>query len=579
MNIKVLISERIIEAMILSGISKADCNPQVRQTSKLQFGNYQVNGIIFLAKKLKKSPISLSKEIIQNLDITDIASKVEIAGIGFINIFIDIRWMEKQAKNMLILPNLGCTPIKPQTIILDYSSPNIAKEMHVGHLRSTIIGDAMAHTFEFIGHNVIRANHIGDWGTQFGMLIAFIEGKKNISHIDMNLSIKDLEECYRQAKYMYETDPSFADITRKYVLKLQKGDQKCLMIWKKIVNLSINQNQKIYDRLNVTLTHKDIMGESLYKNMLPEIVDDLISKGLAVKSQGATVVFLNEFKNKTGKSMGVIIQKKDGGYLYSTIDIACAKYRYEKLKANRIIYYTDSRQNQHLLQVWSIVRKARYVPNSVVFEHHAFGMILDKNNNPFKTRSGDTIKLSELLDESFRRAYKLVKNKNPNINQDKAKNLAETIGISAIKYSELSKNRTTDYIFNWDQMLAFEGNTAPYMQYAYTRLISIFHKSGIDMHLLDAKIIITNYQEEILVMCLLQFEEAITQVANNGTPHIICNYLYQLTSKFSNFYENCSVLNAENISIKNSRLQLCYLTSRVLSQGFNILGIKVLKNM
>ncbi|PPI86750.1 arginine--tRNA ligase [Candidatus Pantoea edessiphila] len=579
MNIKLLISKRIITAMILSGIKEIDCKPQVRQTTKSKFGHYQANGIICLAKKLGKSSIDLAEKIIYHLDLKGIASKVEVAGIGFINIFLDIQWMQKQAKNMLILPKLGITKIKPQTIVLDYSSPNIAKEMHVGHLRSTLIGDAMAHTLEFLGHKVIRANHIGDWGTQFGMLIAFLKRKYNENCATIEILLKDLEECYRKAKYNYETDPVFADLARSYILKLQQGDKNCLALWKKIVDVSLRQYQKIYDRLNVTLTYKDIMGESTYNHMLPEIVDDLKAKGLAIQSQGAIVVILDELKNKEGQPMGVIIQKKDGGYLYSTIDIACAKYRYETLKADRIIYYTDSRQQQHLLQVWNIVRKAGYVPDSVVFEHHIFGMILDKNNNPFKTRSGDTIKLSKLLDEAFRRAYILVKSKNPNIDSNEINYLAESIGISAVKYSELSKNRTTDYVFNWDQMLTFEGNTAPYMQYAYTRLMSIFNKSEININILDADIIITNNQEETLVMYLLQFEEILAQVADNGTPHIMCNYLYQLTSKFSNFYEKCPILVFKDQSIRSSRLQLSVLTSKVLRQGLNILGITVLNIM
>ncbi|PPI88860.1 arginine--tRNA ligase [Candidatus Pantoea edessiphila] len=578
MNVKLLISKKIIEAMILVGIPEADCKPQVRQATKIEFGNYQVNGVMFLAKKLGKSPRCLAEDIINYLDLKDIANKIEIGGIGFINIFLDNNWMAKKAKDMLIMPKLGITPIKPQTIVLDYSSPNIAKEMHVGHLRSTIIGDAMAHVFEFLGHNVIRANHIGDWGMQFGMLIAFIKKEQNKNYIDINL-LKDLEDCYRKAKHNYENDPIFANLARNYVLELQRGKKNCLNIWKKIVNISMKQNQEIYNRLNVTLTNKDIMGESLYNPMLSEVVSDLKKKGLAVKSQGATVVFLNEFKNKEGKPMGVIIQKKDGGYLYSTIDIACIKYRYEKLKADRIIYYTDSRQHQHLLQVWNIVRKAGYIPNYVILEHHSFGMILDNNNNPFKTRSGDTIKLSSLLDEAFLRAYKLVKKKNKKIDDNKAKHLAEAIGMSAIKYSELSKNRVTDYIFNWDQMLTFEGNTAPYMQYAYTRLTSILDKSKHYKNFLNKDIIISNTNEERLVLCLLQFEEVIVKVAKSGTPHVMCNYIYDLTSKFSSFYEKCPILNIGDTSIKYSRLQLSLLTFKILTEVLNILGIKIVKYM
>lgn len=321
--------------------------------------------------------------------------------------------------------------------MVDYSAPNVAKEMHVGHLRSTIIGDAAVRTLEFLGHKVIRANHVGDWGTQFGMLIAWLEKQQQENAGEMELA--DLEGFYRDAKKHYDEDEEFAERARNYVVKLQSGDEYFREMWRKLVDITMTQNQITYDRLNVTLTRDDVMGESLYNPMLPGIVADLKAKGLAVESEGATVVFLDEFKNKEGEPMGVIIQKKDGGYLYTTTDIACAKYRYETLHADRVLYYIDSRQHQHLMQAWAIVRKAGYVPESVPLEHHMFGMMLGKDGKPFKTRAGGTVKLADLLDEATERARRLVAEKNPDMPADELEKLANAVGIGAVKYADLSK--------------------------------------------------------------------------------------------------------------------------------------------
>ncbi|HAK35231.1 MAG TPA: arginine--tRNA ligase, partial [Pantoea sp.] len=374
-------------------------------------------------------------------------------------------------------------------------------------------------------------------------------------------------------------DEAFAERARAYVVKLQGGDEYCRTMWKKLVDITMGQNQLIYDRLNVTLTRKDVMGESLYNDMLPGIVDDLRAKGLAVTSEGATVVFLDEFKNKEGEPMGVIIQKKDGGYLYTTTDIACAKYRYETLKADRVLYYIDSRQHQHLQQAWTIVRKAGYVPESVPLEHHAFGMMLGKDGRPFKTRSGGTIKLADLLEEAHDRALALVREKNPEMSEAELQQLAEVVGIGAVKYADLSKSRTTDYIFDWDNMLAFEGNTAPYMQYAYTRVLSVFRKAGVDVDSIDAPLAITEDREAQLATRLLQFEETISQVARDGTPHVMCAYLYDLAGLFSGFYEHCPILSAEDEATRQSRLQLAALTAKTLKQGLDTLGIKTVERM
>ncbi|MGX5108823.1 arginine--tRNA ligase [Enterobacter cloacae] len=577
MNIQALLSEKVSQALIAAG-APADCEPQVRQSAKVQFGDYQANGVMAVAKKLGMPPRQLAEQVLTHLDLTGIASKTEIAGPGFINIFLEPAFLASHVDAALKSDRLGVSQPKAQTVVIDYSAPNVAKEMHVGHLRSTIIGDAAVRTLEFLGHKVIRANHVGDWGTQFGMLIAYLEKQQQENAGEMALA--DLEGFYREAKKHYDEDEAFAERARSYVVKLQGGDQYFLEMWRKLVDITMSQNQLTYNRLNVTLTRDDVMGESLYNPMLPGIVADLKAKNLAVESEGATVVFLDEYKNKEGEPMGVIIQKKDGGYLYTTTDIACAKYRYETLHADRVLYYIDSRQHQHLMQAWTIVRKAGYVPDCVPLEHHMFGMMLGKDGKPFKTRAGGTVKLSDLLDEALERARRLVAEKNPDMPADELEKLANAVGIGAVKYADLSKNRTTDYIFDWDNMLAFEGNTAPYMQYAYTRVLSVFRKANIDESVLaNAAVTITEDREAQLAARLLQFEETLTVVARDGTPHVMCAYLYDLAGLFSGFYEHCPILSAENESVRNSRLKLAQLTAKTLKLGLDTLGIETVERM
>ncbi|SLJ95414.1 arginyl-tRNA synthetase [Enterobacter sp. NFR05] len=577
MNIQALLSEKVGQALIAAG-ADADCEPQVRQSAKVQFGDYQANGVMAIAKKLGMAPRQLAEKVLTHLDLSGIASKVEIAGPGFINIFLAPEFLADQVSLALQSDRLGITKPQAQTIVVDYSAPNVAKEMHVGHLRSTIIGDASVRTLEFLGHNVIRANHVGDWGTQFGMLIAWLELQQQQNAGEMALA--DLEGFYREAKKHYDEDEAFAERARSYVVKLQGGDEYFLQMWRKLVDITMTQNQMTYDRLNVTLTRKDVMGESLYNSMLPGIVADLKAKGLAVESEGATVVFLDEFKNKEGEPMGVIIQKKDGGYLYTTTDIACAKYRYETLHADRVLYYIDSRQHQHLMQAWTIVRKAGYIPESVSLEHHMFGMMLGKDGKPFKTRAGGTVKLADLLDEALERARRLVAEKNPDMPANELEKLANAVGIGAVKYADLSKSRTTDYVFDWDNMLAFEGNTAPYMQYAYTRVLSVFRKADIDESaLLAAKVVISEDREAQLAARLMQFEETLNVVAREGTPHVMCAYLYDLAGLFSGFYEHCPILSAGNEEVRNSRLKLALLTAKTLKLGLDTLGIETIERM
>lgn len=577
MNIQSILSEKIKQAMIAAG-ADAQCEALVRQSGKVQFGDYQANGIMPAAKKLGLNPREFAQSVLDKAELQDIAEKTEIAGPGFINIFLKDTWLADNISRAVQDPKLGVHNPEKQTVVVDYSSPNVAKEMHVGHLRSTIIGDAVVRTLEFLGNNVIRANHVGDWGTQFGMLIAYLEKMENEHASEMELS--DLEAFYRAAKKHYDEDPVFAEKARNYVVKLQSGDEYCRTMWQKLVKITMQQNQHNYDRLNVTLTDKDVMGESLYNPMLPGIVEDLKKQGLAVEDDGALVVYLDEFKNKDGDPMGVIVQKKDGGFLYTTTDIAAAKYRYETLKANRALVFSDTRQSQHMQQAWLITRKAGYVPDSFQLEHKNFGMMLGKDGKPFKTRSGDTVKLADLLDEAIERAGVLISQKSTALSEQEKADVIEAVGIGSVKYADLSKNRTTDYVFDWDNMLSFEGNTAPYMQYAYTRIRSIFNRSQIALSEVEqATLSITDEKERALAIKLLQFEEAVQVVGKEGTPHVLCAYLYELAGVFSSFYEHCPILNNDDQQVKLSRLKLALLTERTLKQGLNLLGIKTVEKM
>ncbi|MCG6218629.1 arginine--tRNA ligase [Vibrio furnissii] len=577
MNIQALINDKVSQALEAAG-APAGSPAAVRQSAKPQFGDYQANGVMGVAKQLGTNPREFAQKVIDVLDLDGIASKTEIAGPGFINIFLSEEFLAKQVDAALADERLGVAKEAQQTIVADYSAPNVAKEMHVGHLRSTIIGDAVVRTLEFLGHKVIRANHIGDWGTQFGMLIANLERVQQESG-EVSMELSDLEAFYRESKKLYDEDAEFAERARNYVVKLQGGDAFCLDMWKKLVDVTMIQNQRNYDRLNVSLTRDDVMGESMYNDMLPGIVADLKEKGLAQEDDGAQVVFLEEFKNKDGEPMGVIIQKRDGGFLYTTTDIACAKYRYETLGADRVLYFIDSRQHQHLMQAWTIVRKAGYVPEEVTLEHHAFGMMLGKDGRPFKTRAGGTVRLADLLDEAEERAKALIESKNPDLGADEKADIATTVAMAAVKYADLSKHRTTDYVFDWDNMLAFEGNTAPYMQYAYTRVASIFAKAGVSPDNLTGDIKITEEKEKALIAKLLQFEEAVQSVSREGQPHILCSYLFELAGQFSSFYEACPILIAEDESVKQSRLKLAALTAKTIKQGLSLLGIKTLERM
>lgn len=574
MRIKELLNQRFSAAMQAAGIPN-ECSPALALSGKPQFGDYQANGAMGAAKRLKTNPRDLATKILDNLDLDGIADKLEIAGPGFINIYLSSKFLASAVADNA--PKSGNH--NPQTIVVDYSSPNLAKEMHVGHLRSTIIGDAVARVLEYQGHKVVRQNHMGDWGTQFGMLIAELELQLSEGE-QAELALNDLEVFYQQSKKHFDEDPEFADTARAYVVKLQSGDQHCRTLWQKFIQVSVAHNLDIYQQLNVGLSREHIMPESAYNDDLQNVLDDLTAKGLAVESDGAKVVFLEELADKNGDPSVMIVQKSGGGFLYATSDLAAMRYRVNKLGADRILFYIDARQSLHMKQVFTAARKAGYAPETVGLEHHPFGTMMGKDGRPFKTRSGGTVKLADLLVEAVERAERLLRDKNTDLSDDDIKIIARKVGIGAIKYADLSKTRTNDYIFDWDAMMSFEGNTAPYLQYAYTRIRSIFRKANIAPQSFNAEINIIEPQEKALAMKLLQFEEIIDQVASEGYPHILCNYVYELASAFMSFYEHCPILkDGVDEQSQQSRLQLSKQTSETIAKGLDLLGIEVMEKM
>jgi arginyl-tRNA synthetase len=596
MNIKEILSTKVSQAMVAAGLPEGT-NPALSLSNRPNFGDYQANGVMGAAKKLKTNPRELATKVVAELDLDGIASKVELAGPGFINIHLDENWLAAQLNIVAQDDFIGVSQRsatsnentddnstdKQQTVVVDYSAPNLAKEMHVGHLRSTIIGDAVVRALEFRGDKVIRQNHMGDWGTQFGMLIAHLSDKLASDEV-AETALADLENFYREAKVRFDNEEGFADRARADVVKLQSGDADCAKLWQQFIDISITHSEEIYDKLNVSLKRSDIMGESAYNGDLSSIVDELMANNIAEESQGAKVVFINEMANKDGEAPVFIVQKSGGGFLYATTDLSACRYRSEKLAADRIIIFTDARQALHFKQVEIVARKADLLPEHVGYQHCPFGMMMGDDGKPFKTRTGGTIKLAELLDEAVVRAAALIKEKNPEITDTDLAEISKKVGIGAVKFADLSKNRTSDYIFNWKTMLSFEGATAPYLQYAYSRIQSIFTKAESKVEITSAKnnaaINIVEPQEKALALKLLQLEDVVDAVISECTPNLLCNYLYELASLYMSFYEACPILK-EGISddVKASRLALCQVISSTLKQGLDILGIEVMDRM
>ncbi|MCF8977684.1 arginine--tRNA ligase [Pseudomonas viridiflava] len=569
--------QQALTRLVTEGVLPEGLTPaiQVENARDKTHGDFASNIAMMLAKPAGMKPRDLAEKLIAALPADEQVSKVEIAGPGFLNFFQNTQALAARLDAALADPQLSVRKAVPaQRVVVDLSAPNLAKEMHVGHLRSTIIGDGVANVLAFLGDTVIRQNHVGDWGTQFGMLLAYLQEKPATSD-----ELSDLENFYRAAKQRFDESEEFAERARGLVVKLQGGDAECLALWKRFNEISLSHCQKTYERLNVNLTPADVMGESAYNDDLANVVSNLKAAGLLVESNGALCVFLEEFRTAEDTPLPVIVQKAGGGYLYATTDLAAIRYRSKVLKADRALYFVDQRQALHFQQVFEVARRAGFVHEGMQLEHMGFGTMNGADGRPFKTRDGGTVKLIDLLDEAEERAYTLVKEKNPEVAEAELRSIAKAVGISAVKYADLSKHRTSDYSFNFDQMLSFEGNTAPYLLYAYTRVSGVFRKLGTPFDASKGKIVLEATQEQELAARLAQFTETLNNVAEKGTPHVLCAYLYDLAGLFSSFYENCPILGAENPDQQQSRLRLAALTGRTLKQGLDLLGLETLERM
>jgi arginyl-tRNA synthetase len=580
----------------------------VRPCPDPKFGDYQSNVLMSLAKARKMNPRRLASDVVAKLDVGALCEKVEIAGAGFLNfrlkntVLTDMLQSAARGEHLFFEKTAS-----PQTTVIDFSSPNVAKPMHVGHIRSTILGDCLARTLRLLGHRVITDNHIGDWGTQFGKLL--VGWKKHLDPAALKTDpIAEMERLYKLVNAAGEADEKILEAARQELVKLQGGDAKTLRIWREMIALSQKQFDMTYGRLGVKFDHS--LGESFYNPRLKPLVDELVAKGLARESEGAIAIFFDDLPQL--KEQPALIRKSDGGFNYATTDLATLAYRLETWQPDEIIYVTDGRQQLHFQQVFTAFRKwqaalsegrVTRVPNSsgekslgltelvppkdVKLAHVWFGSILGEDGKPFKTRSGETVKLADLLDEAEERAFKIVSEKNPDLPETQRREIARVIGLGAVKYADLLPNRQSDYVFSWDKMLALQGNTAPYLQYACTRIKSIFRKAGKTSNSDKSReniqhstfnIQLTKEEEIALAKHLLTFGLTLEAVAEEYRPNFLCNYLYELAGKFTSFYENCPVLKADDAT-RASRLALCDLTARVLKQGLDVLGIEIVEQM
>ncbi|MEQ9001601.1 MAG: arginine--tRNA ligase [Coleofasciculus sp. B1-GNL1-01] len=565
------------------GETMAGTDPMLVPASNPKFGDYQSNAALSLAKPLGQPPRAIADMLVNHLDVADICHPPTVAGPGFINFTLKSAYLEAKLNRNLTHPRLGVEPAKqPQRVVVDFSSPNIAKEMHVGHLRSTIIGDCIARILEFRDHDVLRLNHVGDWGTQFGMLITYLrevcpEALTTAEAVDLG----DLVSFYRQAKKRFDSDGAFQESARQEVVKLQAGAEDTKRAWQLLCEQSRREFQVIYDLLDVDLAER---GESFYNPLLPDVVNDLEQSGLLVEDQGAKCVFLEGFTNKKGEPLPLIVQKSDGGYNYATTDLAALRYRIEQDGAKRIIYVTDAGQANHFAQVFQVAKRAGWLPETVEVVHVPFGLVLGEDGKKLKTRSGETVRLRDLLDEAIARARADLKTRIQEEGRQETEefieHVAQVVGMAAVKYADLSQNRTSNYVFSFDKMLSLKGNTAPYLLYAYARIQSIGRKGGIDFEQLrtSTQVSLKEGQEATLAKHLLQVSEVIKDVEQELLPNRLCQYLYELSEKFSQFYDQCPVLKAEE-SVRLSRLMLCDLTAQTLKLGLSLLGISVLERM
>jgi arginyl-tRNA synthetase len=549
-----------------------DSDPVVRRSDR---ADAQVNGSLALAKVLGKTPREVAQMVLDAADLSGVCSATEIAGPGFINVTFSNEFLASELVAAAADSRLGVRNASAKLkVVVDYSAPNVAKEMHVGHLRSTVIGDALVRMLEFVGHSVVRENHIGDWGTPFGMLIEHLIDLGETEAAN-ELSVGDLDSFYRQARTKFDSNDEFKERARARVVLLQGGDDETLRMWKLLVGESTRYFDKVYRTLGVLLTADDLMGESAYNPLLALVVDRLRASGLIEISDGAEVVFPDGFLNRETEPLPLIIRKTDGGYNYATSDLACVIDRVERIGANVVLYVVGSPQAQHLEMVAVVSRKAGWVPESTELTHVAFGNVLGADRKILKSRSGEVVKLDALLTESVERAADAVKEKNAELPAAQQAEVARQIGIGAVKYADLSTDRIKDYVFDWERMLAFEGNTSPYLQYAHARICSIFRRTGVDRaSVRGITPTLGHTAERALTVRLLQFDTAVWDTLDKYSPHRLCTYLYELASEFSSFYEHCPILRADSEEQKMSRLALCDFTARVMEQGLALLGIE-----
>lgn len=572
MKISEMLDQAVTAALEAAGAQGAPA--VVRQAQRPEFGHYQANGVMGAAKKLGMNPRELAAKVLEHLDLPA-ADKVEIAGPGFLNIHLSNAFLTDAVESLRDDERLGIETREPLNIVVDYSAPNLMKEMHIGHLRTTSIGDALVRMLEFLGHNVIRQNHVGDWGAQFGSLLAYLD---TLGNEEIRTELKDLEAFYRVASGMFRSDERFAEKARGYVVRLQNGDERCMALWQQFIEESIRHCQEVYDKLDITLQREDIAAESMYNADLATVVEELTVKGLITESDGALCVFLDQFKGKDGTPLPAIVRKSDGGYGYMATDLAAARHRSLQLKADIALYVVGAPQTLHFQQVFAVARAAGYIGDDQDFRHLPFGSVLNSEGKMFKTRDGADVKLIDVVDEALTRAYDVVTAKNDELSEDERREIARVVGPGAMKYAELSKNRTTDYIFDFDQMLSFDGNTAPYLQYAYTRIRSVFRRAGVAPAEAGGAVALGDDAEVALALKLLQFEEAITAALEDYQPNLLCNYLFELAGIFTSFYEACPILKADDAT-RASRLALCDVTARTLQRGLGLLGIFTVEQM
>ena len=564
-----------LQAAVRAVLPDADVSTVFVRPCDPKFGDYQSNALMSLAKVRKLNPRQLATDTLAKLDVSEVCEKVEIAGAGFLNFRLKIsvlaQTLESAARGELLFFEKSTAP---KTAVIDFSSPNVAKPMHVGHIRSTFLGDSLARTLCLLGHRVVTDNHIGDWGTQFGKLL--VGWKKLLDRDALNTDpIAEMERLYKLINAASETDETVLEEARLELVKLQSGDAENLKIWAEMIALSQKQFDTIYARLGVKFDHA--LGESFYNPKLKPLVAELLAKGIARESEGAIAIFFDD--NPQLMEHPALIRKSDGGFNYTTTDLAALAYRLETWKPDEIIYVTDGRQQLHFLQLFAAFRKW-HGESKTKLAHVWFGSILGEDGKPFKTRSGETVKLADLLDEAEERAFKIVSEKSADLPVAQRREIARVVGLGAVKYADLLPNRQSDYIFCWDKMLALQGNTAPYLQYAYARIRSIFRKAETESALRSplSAFALAAPEEIALAKHMLNFGLSLEAVAEEYRPNFLCNYLFELAGKFTSFYENCPVLKAEE-AVRGSRLALCDLTARVLKQGLDVLGIETVEQM